>query len=134
MFIDHDGIPLAFSIHPGNTNEQVTLRPLEKKLLSEFGMSRFVVCTDAGLASKANKRFNNMQERAYITTQSLKKLKKESRDWALSPEGWSVSGARKGRGRRKFYDLRELDPARDYDMTFYKEYSKDPVYAFQRQK
>ena len=121
MFIDHDGIPLAFSIHPGNTNEQVTLRPLEKKLLSEFGMSKFVVCTDAGLASMANKRFNNMQDRSYITTQSLKKLKKEYKDWALSPEGWSLSGARRGRGRKRFYDLRELDLVKDYDKTFYKE-------------
>lgn len=121
LFIDHDGIPLAFSIHPGNTNEQVTLRPLEKKLLSDFGMSKFVVCTDAGLASMANKRFNNMQNRAYITTQSLKKLKQEYRDWALSPEGWFLSGAARGRGRRKTYSLNKLDPKLDFEKTFYKE-------------
>lgn len=121
LFIDRDGIPLAFSIHPGSTNEQVTLRPLEKRLLSDFGMSKFVVCTDAGLASLANKRFNNLQGRAYITTQSLKKLKQEWKEWALSPEGWFLSGAKKGRGRRKIYNLNELDPAKDYDRTFYKE-------------
>lgn len=121
MFTDHDGIPLAFSIHPGNTNEQVTLRPLEKKLLSDFGMSKFVVCTDAGLASMANKRFNNVQDRAYITTQSLKKLKAEQKEWALSPKGWSISGSAKGRGRKKLYDLNELDLVKDYEKTFYKE-------------
>lgn len=121
LFIDYDGIPLAFSIHPGNTNEQVTLRPLEKKLLSDFGMSKFVVCTDAGLASMANKRFNNMQNRAYITTQSLKKLKQEYRDWALSPEGWFLSGAARGRGCRKTYSLNKLDPKLDFEKTFYKE-------------
>ena len=121
MFIDHDGIPLAFSVHPGNTNEQVTLRPLEKKLLSDFGMSKFVVCTDAGLASTANKRFNNMQDRAYITAQSLKKLKAELKEWALSPEGWFLCGARKGRGRKKTYDLNDLDLENDYEKTFYKE-------------
>ena len=121
MFIDRDGIPLAFSIHPGNTNEQVTLRPLEKKLLSDYGMSKFVVCTDAGLASTANKRFNNLQQRAYITTQSLKKLKQEYRDRTLSPEGWYLSGAKQTRGRKRVYDLRTLDKEADYEKTFYKE-------------
>ena len=121
LFIDHDGIPLAFSIHPGNTNEQVTLRPLEKRLLTDLGMAKFVVCTDAGLASMANKRFNNMQDRAYITTQSLKKLKQPHKDWALGPQGWSLCGEKRGRGRRKTYDLRELDPVKDFEKTFYKE-------------
>jgi len=49
LFMDGDGLPLAFSIHEGNTNEQTTLKPLEKKILSEFGLAKFVVCTDAGL-------------------------------------------------------------------------------------
>lgn len=45
LFIDRDGIPLAVSIHPGNTNEQVTMKPLEKKPIQDFAMSKFVVCT-----------------------------------------------------------------------------------------
>lgn len=124
LFIDHEGIPLAVSLHPGNTNEQITLKPLEKKLISDFGMSRFVVCTDAGLASQANRRFNNIQDRAYIVTQSLKKLKKEVQDWALSPTGWFLSGA-VGRNKRKQYDITKLDPEKDYENTYYKEWLVD---------
>ena len=124
MFIDRDGVPLSVCIHPGNTNEQVTLRPLEKKLLSDFGMSKFVVCTDAGLASQANRRFNNIQDRAYIVTQSLKKLRKDIRDWALSPEGWKLNGAR-GHDRARLFNIDELDPDKDYDKTFYKEWLID---------
>lgn len=30
LFMDGDGIPLAFSISEGNKNEQLTLKPLEK--------------------------------------------------------------------------------------------------------
>lgn len=37
MFMDMEGIPLAFCINPGNTNEQVTLKPLEQKLNDSFG-------------------------------------------------------------------------------------------------
>ena len=54
LFMDGDGIPLAFNINDGNTNEQVTLQPLEKQILSDFELSKFIVCTDAGLASNSN--------------------------------------------------------------------------------
>ena len=83
LFIDREGIPISMCINPGNTNEQVTMQPLEKKMLKDFGMSEFVVCTDAGLSSKKNKRYNAIQGRSYITTQSLKRLKAELRDVAL---------------------------------------------------
>src|SRR5690554_2262714 len=59
VFMDGAGIPLAFSINSGNTNEQITLTPLEEKILSDFNLSKFIVCTDAGLASTSNRKFNN---------------------------------------------------------------------------
>ena len=65
--MDSDGIPLAFCINDGNTNEQVTLKPLEEKIISDFKLSKFVVCTDAGLASTNNRKFNNTNNRSFIT-------------------------------------------------------------------
>ena len=56
--MDARGLSLAFSLQPGNTNEQITLRPLEKKILKDFELSKFVVCTDYGLASKGNREYN----------------------------------------------------------------------------
>ena len=95
LFMDGDGIPLAFNITSGNTNEQITLKPLEEKILDDFKLSKFIVCTDAGLASNANRKFNSKDDRAFITTQSIKKLKKHLMEWALSPTGWSLSGDKK---------------------------------------
>ena len=95
LFMDGDGIPLAFNITSGNTNEQITLKPLEEKILEDFKLSKFIVCTDAGLASNANRKFNSKDDRAFITTQSIKKLKKHLMEWALSPTGWSISGDNK---------------------------------------
>ncbi len=92
LFMDGDGILLAFDITAGNTNEQITLKPLEEKILADFKLSKFIVCTDAGLASNANRKFNDMDERAFITTQSIKKLKKYLMDLALSPDEWHLSG------------------------------------------
>ena len=103
LFMDGDGIPLAFSLTPGNTNEQTTLTPLEEKILEDFKLSKFIVCTDAGLASNANRKFNDKDDRAFITTQSIKKLKKHLMDWALDPMGWYLSGD------TKEYNINEIE-------------------------
>ena len=92
LFTDTDGIPLAFDLHPGNTNEQTTLKPLERRIIRDFNKSRFVVCSDAGLSSFANRKFNNIQGRAFITVQSLKKMKAFQKDWALDARGWRIEG------------------------------------------
>jgi len=88
LFMDGDGIPLAFSTFPGNANEQISLKPLEKKVLSEFGCQKFIYCSDAGLASENIRSYNHMGERAYIVTQSIKKLRNEDKAWALSKDGF----------------------------------------------
>ena len=103
LFMDGDGIPLAFSINKGNMNEQLTLKPLEKKIISDFELSKFVVCTDAGLASEDNRKFNNIAGRSFITTQSIKKLKKHLKNWALDTNGWKLPGS------DKTYDISTLD-------------------------
>lgn len=88
LFMDGDGIPLAFSTFAGNANEQTSLKPLEKKILGEFGCQKFIYCSDAGLGSESIREYNHMGERAYIVTQSIKKLKKEEKKWALDPQGF----------------------------------------------
>ena len=88
LFMDGDGIPLAFSTFAGNANEQTSLKPLEKKILGEFGCQKFIYCSDADLGSESIREYNHMGERAYIVTQSIKKLKKEEKEWALDPQGF----------------------------------------------
>ena len=115
LFMDGDGIPLAFCINKGNTNEQVTLKPLEQKIISDFNFSKFVVCTDAGLASNANRKFNDKDDRAFITTQSIKKLKKYLREWALDKSGWHLENS------DKTYNLDKLNEELHKNKIFYKE-------------
>ncbi|MDE6961148.1 MAG: IS1634 family transposase [Lachnospiraceae bacterium] len=88
LFMDGDGIPLAFSLFPGNVNEQTSLKPLEQKVLRDFGCQKFIYCSDAGLGSEDIRAYNHMGERAYIVTQSVKKLKKEEKEWAFDPKGF----------------------------------------------
>lgn len=88
LFMDGDGIPLAFFLFSGNSNEQTSLKPLEQKILEDFECQKFIYCSDAGLGSESIREYNHMGERAYIVTQSIKKLKKEEKEWALSPQGF----------------------------------------------
>ncbi len=115
MFMDMDGVPLAFNINPGNTNEQVTLKPLEKTLHEKFGISKVVVCTDAGLSSNDNRINNSNSDRSFITVQSLKKIKKYLQDWSLDTTGWSIAGSNES------YDISQLNPNDYKDIIFFKE-------------
>lgn len=115
LFMDGNGIPLAYTMNPGNTNEQITLKPLEKRILSDFQLSQFVVCTDAGLASQANRQYNAMGERSFIVTQSIKQLTKPLQEWALETVGWHLAGDAHS------YNLTQIDEQKHRDSTFYKE-------------
>ena len=88
MFMDGDVIPLAFSLFPCNANEQTSLKPLEGKVLQDFGCTKFIYCSDAGLGSEAIKKINHAGERAFIVTQSIKKLNKDDKKWALDKTGF----------------------------------------------
>lgn len=123
LFMDGSGLPLAFVINPGNQNEQPTLKPLEKRILKDFQLSKFVVCTDAGLSSHENRLYNSMNDRAFVTTQSIKKLKKHLKDWALDPSGWHCVHSNKvtaDKKRKQTINLNNLDLETDTQI-YYKE-------------
>ena len=115
LFVDREGFPLAMCIEPGNKAESATLKPMEEILKEKFGLSRIIVCTDAGLSTYENRKNDAVSERSFITVQSVKKMGGTLQDWALSDEGWSVPGS-----DRK-YNLAEVKRGEYYDTLFYKE-------------
>ena len=126
LMMDADGLPLAFTTYPGNESEQPTLARVEDRLESDFGLSKFVVCTDAGLSSVANRVRNSRGDLQFVTTVSLKRQGGQIKDWARDASGWSCVG------QSGEFDLGQVrkaadDPAtpasvrsRLYDQTFYK--------------
>ena len=118
LFMDGDGIPIAFDLFDGASNEQPSLKPLEKKLLRDFGFEQLIVCTDAGLGSEANRRFNDVNGRAFVVTQSLKKLKDEERASAMNDKNWRRLSD--GKPVKDFDKIRQ-NPADYTDEIFYKE-------------
>ena len=124
MFMDGDGIPLAFSLFSGNANEQTSLKPLEEKVLSDFNCQKFIYCSDAGLGSEKIRTYNHMGERAFIVTQSIKKLKAEEKEWALNRTGF-----------RRVSDEKPVDISllsEDDDGLYYKDVPYTPQKIYQR--
>ena len=85
------------TIYINGKEKTITVEKLENennlKILIEKSteLSKFIVCTAAGLASNANRKFNNTEERAFITTQSIKKLKKPLIEWLLDENVWKLT-------------------------------------------
>jgi transposase len=136
MFIDKTGFPIAMCINSGNTNEQTTLIPTEKKIVEDMGVEKIVVCTDGGLSSEDNRAYNSTADRSFITVQSLKKLNTDNTEWALSPKGWKLIPRTEAEREKALakklrfdeneqeleFDLTKEDTAKYYaDRTFYRE-------------
>lgn len=115
LFMDRNGFPLAMCIEPGNRAETCTLKPMEVILKEQFGLSKLIVCTDGGLSSYENRKNNEIEDRSFITVQSLKKLNKTLQEWALGGTGWHVAG------KDGEYDISNLDREEHYETLFYKE-------------
>lgn len=90
LIMDSRGIPISMCIHPGNTNEQLTAVPLEKEVIRMTGNKKFIYCADAGLGSYNIRKFNDMGGRAYIVTQSVKKLGQEIKDIVFNDSNYRI--------------------------------------------
>lgn len=122
VFMDGDGLPLSCNIYPGNMNEQKTLIPEETKIVDNFKMdnTKIILCTDAGLASDEIKKFNIKDNRGFVITQSLKKLKDEYKQQVFNKSGWRIAN-----DLRNVYNLDTIENDEElkekyYDSLFYK--------------
>ena len=122
LFMDGDGLPLSCNIYPGNMNEQKTLIPEETKIVDNFKIdsTKIILCTDAGLASDEIKKFNIKDNRGFVITQSLKKLKDVDKQKVFDKSGWRIAN-----DLRNIYNLNTIENDEElkekyYDTLFYK--------------
>lgn len=122
LFMDGDGIPLAFNIYPGNENETKQLIPTQNKIINNFKLpdSKLILCTDSAMCTDEIKKENVKNGRGFVITQSLKKMKKEYVDIALDPAEWRISSDRKN-----LYNIEDIQKDEELikkykDTLFYK--------------
>ena len=122
LFMDGDGLPLSCNIYPGNMNEQKTLIPEETKIVDNFKLddSKIILCTDAGLASDEIKKYNIKDNRGFVITQSLKKLKEEDKNKVFDKSEWRIPNDLKN--TYNLEDIENNDSLKEkyYDTLFYK--------------
>ncbi len=122
LFMDGDGLPLSCNIYPGNQNEQKTLIPEETKIINNFKLesTKMILCTDAGLASDEIKKFNIKDNRAFVITQSLKKLKDEYKTQVFDKSGWRIPNDLKNVYNLEDIENNESLKEKYYETLFYK--------------
>lgn len=122
LFMDGDGLPLSCNIFPGNQNEQKTLIPEETKIVDNFRLdnTKIILCTDAGLSSDEIKKFNIKDNRGFVITQSLKKLKDEYKNQVFDKSNWRIPGDLRNLYNLETIENDEILREKYYNTLFYK--------------
>lgn len=128
LFMDQRGIPVSMCLHPGNTNEQLTAVPLEREIVKMLEGAKFIYCSDAGLGSYNIRKFNSLGGRAFIVTQSIKKLSDvlkeaifEGGDYRLLSDDTPVSVAL----------MKEFDRYQEENLSLYNDFAYKVIPADQ---
>ena len=122
LFMDDDGLPLSCNIYPGNMNKQKTLIPEENKIVNDFKLdnTKIILCTDVGLASDEIKKFNIKDNRGFVITQSLKKLKESYKEKIFDKTEWRIPKDLKNIYNLETIENNEVLREKYYDTLFYK--------------
>lgn len=129
LFMDSQGIPITMCLHPGSTSEQLTAVPLEKEVLKMLPDTKFICCADAGLGSYNIRKFNSMGGRAFIVTQSVKKLSDTLKKAVFNDYGYRLLSDNSPITIRdmKTFDRHEKDNLGLYNDHAYKVIAADKV-------
>lgn len=94
LFMDGHGLPIAMNLFPGNENETKHLIPLQEEISKEFNLEdkQTIICTDAAMCTDEIKQFNIKDGRAFVITQSIKKLKQTYKDEVFKDDNWHIVG------------------------------------------
>lgn len=122
LFMDGNGLPIAMNIYPGNESETKHLIPLQEKIEKDFDLKnkQTIICTDAAMCTDEIKQFNIKDGKAFVITQSIKKLKEEYKKEVFEDDNWRIVG-----DLSKTYKLSEIlndeeKSKKHYETVFYK--------------
>lgn len=94
LFMDGNGLPIAMNIFPGNDNETKHLIPLQEDITKDYNLEnkKTIICTDAAMCTDEIKKFNIKDGRAFVITQSIKKLKEIYKEEVFNDDNWRIVG------------------------------------------
>lgn len=94
LFMDGNGLPIAMIIYPGSDSETKKLIPLQEKIEKDFELinKQTIICTDAAMCTDEIKQFNIKDGKAFVITQSIKKLKEDYQKEVFEDANWRILG------------------------------------------
>jgi len=118
LFIDDQGIPIAYRLFPGNHIDQTTLRPAMKKSIDKLCFGRVIIVADGGLNSDKNIAHILSEKNGYILSKSTRKSAKPVRDWMLEQDGyvWNESRTFKVKSKIRKRMIRD-EEGRSHEIT-----------------
>lgn len=117
LFIDSRGIPVSMCIHPGNKSEQLTAVPLEKEIIKMTDGKKFIYCSDSGICSYSIRLFNSMNGRAFVVTQSIKKLSQPLQQAVFNDCDYRLLSD--GKTRVTIKDMKSFDRMDEKNLSLY---------------
>jgi len=89
LLMDNSGIPLAYQLFSGNTNDCSTLLPVLKRIRREFGTGKAVVVSDKGLNTGRNAYYLANSRGGYVFSQSVRGGTAELKKYVLIDSGYT---------------------------------------------
>lgn len=105
LFMDRNGIPVAYNTFSGNTQDKTTMKEMIKSTLNQADLGRIVVVADNGNHAQENLYLLITQGNGYILSKSVKQgwnTKPEEKDlpkmseWALDDNDYAYKYNKKG--------------------------------------
>lgn len=115
LFMDTNGIPIAYRLFPGNCVDVKTYLPAVEQIKKQFGIERIVVVADKGMNSKNNISETLQKNDGYLFSQKVRGTRgapKDIQEFALDPEGWIANEqetfAKKSMIRKRILNKKEI--------------------------
>lgn len=133
LLMDGNGFPIAMVIYPGSDSETKKLIPLQEKIEKDFDLSnkKTIICTDAAMCTDEIKKFNIKDGKAFVITQSIKKLKAEYQEEVFEDSGWHILGDLSTTYNLSDILSNEEEAAKHYETIFYKVIQTETAHVMQ---
>jgi transposase len=88
LLLDKVGLPISYSLFPGNTHDSQTLMPMLAEVKKNYSVERIISVADKGLNSGDNIAFSTILGDGYIYSKSVRGASAEFKSWLLDERGY----------------------------------------------
>lgn len=92
LFMDTDGIPITYGLHPGNMLDKQTFIPMLREIQKNFDLGRTIVVADKGMTTGDNIWYTLSAKNGYILSYSIRGANRKFKEYVLNQNGYRSVG------------------------------------------